>query len=400
MRTEGLPHAAANVVIVEVDADTMGVIRETLAAEAVLPNASVGFEEAVDVVLRTYPEVVIVGFDTKPEAAVELARTFAKERLRCVLIAVGSKHNANHILTAMRAGFTEYVVLPQDAEQMRAAVHSSAFDDSDDEGKGLVIAVTGAKGGVGTTFLATHLAAELATIHRVLCVDFDFTMGDIAPQMDIVPKDTIADLLPRAEQVDERMLTGSVFVHPSKVHFLCQPNDIDQVGEVIGDDIFNILHAAASGYQYVIVDCGSRLDEAASTTLNVADQVFLLTTPDVVAVRDAHRKLNSLNAAGVERKRINLVLNKVPKQPYLSKETIETNLNIRVAASVTEDSKRVDHIINEGKLLRDLHPRAEIVTDVARLVGLLSDDPEDFNGNAAEEDDAPKGLFARLFRKK
>lgn len=395
MRTEGIPHAAANVVIVNVENDVMGIIRETLAAEAVLPNASTDFSEALDVILRTYPEVVIVGFDNDPEAAVELARQIQKERLRAVLIAVAERREANNILTAMRAGYSEFVCLPTDAEQMRAAVHAANFDDGEDEGKGLVIAVCGAKGGTGTTFLATHLASELASIHRVLCIDFDFNMGDIAPAMDIVPKDTVADLLPRADQVDERMLTGSVHVHPSKVHFLCQPNDIEQTGDVNGDDVFNVLLAAASGYQYVIVDVGSTLDEAAATTLNVADQVLLITTPDVVAVRDAHRKLNALNSLGVERNRVNLVLNKVPKQPFLTRETIEANLAIPVTGQVVEDTKRVEHAINEGRILRELYPRSEIVTDVARLVGLLSDDPDEIG--IPIEPEAPKGLFARIF---
>lgn len=380
--------------IVGIETDVMGIIRETLAAEAVLPNASTDYSEALEVVLRNYPEVVIVGFDGDPEAAVELARQIQAERMKCVLIAVAERRDADNILTCLRAGYTEFVCLPADAEQMRAAVQGAHFDDGEDEGKGLVIAVCGAKGGVGTTFLATHLASELASIHRVLCVDFDFNMGDIAPAMDIIPKDTVADLLPRAESIDERSLTGAAHVHPSKVHFLCQPNDIEQTGEVIGDDIFNVLNAAASGYQYVLVDVGSALDEAAATTLNVADQVLLITTPDVVAIRDAHRKLNALRSLGVEANRINLVLNKMPKQPFLTIETIEANLNVPVAGQVVDDTKRVEHAINEGKILREIYPRSDIVTDVARLVGLLSDDPDDVAG--PPESAAPKGFFAKL----
>jgi pilus assembly protein CpaE len=377
----------------------MGKVREILAAEAVLPNNSVGYEDGLDAVMHAYPDVVLVGIDKDATKAEEFARLLYKERVRALLVAISSRRDADRILSAMRAGYSEFVVLPQDAEQLRAAVHGAAFDVGDDESKGIIVAVTGAKGGVGTTLLATHLAAELASIHRVVCLDFDFCMGDIAPAMDIIPKDTIADLLPRAETVDERMLTGAAAVHPSKVHFICQPNDVDQIGELHSDEIFNILNAAAGAYQYVIVDCGSRLDEATTTTMNVADQVFVIATPDVVAIRDCHRKLNALAALGVERKRVSVVLNRVPEQPYLTREVIEQNLAINIVGQVSNDPKHVDHALNEGKLIRDLYPKSEIVTEIARLVGLLSDDPEELEA-PVEVVSKGGGFFAKLFGRK
>jgi pilus assembly protein CpaE len=401
LRTDGIPHSAANVVVVGVDEDSMGKVREILAAEAVLPNASVSYEDGLESVLHAYPDVVLVGMDEDPQRAEEFARLLYKERVRALLVAISSRRDADRILAAMRAGYSEYVVLPQDADQLRAAVHGAAFDLGDDDSKGIIIAVAGAKGGVGTTLIATHLAAELASIHRVVCLDFDFTMGDVAPAMDIIPKDTIADLLPRAETLDERMLTGAAAVHPSKIHFICQPNDVDQIGEVHSDEIFNVLNAAAGAYQYVIVDCGTRLDEATTTTLNVADQVFVIATPDVVAIRDCHRKLNALASLGVERKRVSVVLNKVPEQPYLTREVIEQNLAIVVVGQVSNDPKHVDHALNEGKLIRDLYPKADIVTDIARLVGLLSDDPEELESaqDVGPASQTGGGFFSKLFNR-
>ena len=81
--------------------------------------------------------------------------------------------------------FKEFVVLPDDANRLRSTVHEAAFKQGTDEEKGRVVTVTGAKGGVGTTTLAVHLAAELAGIHRVLLLDLDFGIGDVAP---IIPQ--------------------------------------------------------------------------------------------------------------------------------------------------------------------------------------------------------------------
>lgn len=396
MRHEGNPHSSATVNIVSIDDETMEIIRDTLSADAVLPPNPVDFGEGVEITLRSMPDVVLVGLDADVGQAIEFARLIRRENQRVALIAVSASRDADKILAATRAGYADFIVLPADADQLRVAVQKAAVRD-EEEGKGLVVAVVGAKGGVGSTLIATHLSAELAAIHRVLCIDADFGMGDVAPAMDIVPKDTIIDLLPRAANVDERMLSGTVFVHQSKVHFLCQPDDIDRADNASGDDMYNIINAAALGYQFVILDIGSRIDAPRSVALQVADQVLLVTTPDVVAVRDAHRMVKAMIQLGVERKRISVILNRVPKQPFLTRDTIETNLDLRIVGSISEDARRVDHALNEGKLIRELYPKADVVTELARLVGLLSDDPEDLA--AVDVDEGNKGFLSSLFRR-
>jgi MinD-like ATPase involved in chromosome partitioning or flagellar assembly len=64
---------------------------------------------------------------------------------------------------------------------------------------------------------------------------------------------------------------------------------------------------------------------------------------------------------------------------------------------VREDSRRVEHAMNDGKLVKDLYPKSEVAVDLARLVGLLSDDPDELAAAASEPAKASKGFFARLF---
>jgi hypothetical protein len=53
VRNIGRSAGAASVVLVGLDAEAMGMVRETLAAEAVLPNATVAFGDALGVIERT-----------------------------------------------------------------------------------------------------------------------------------------------------------------------------------------------------------------------------------------------------------------------------------------------------------------------------------------------------------
>ena len=396
MRNIGKSAGAASVVLVGLDADAMGMVRETLAAEAVLPNQSVPFGDALVVLERSLPDVVIVGYSRAVEASLALADELRRSQPNLVLVALADAPDSSAILGAMRAGYKEFVVLPDDAARLRQVVHEAAYRPADDDEKGRVIALTGSKGGVGTTTLAVHLAAELAGIHRVILMDFDFGMGDVAPMMDISSRDSVADLLPRADRLDERMLTSSVMVHRTKVNVLTTPDDMESIGPVRADDIFNLVNVAAKAYQWVIVDCGTYYDEAVAMALNVADSVVLVTTPDVTSVRDAFRRVRTLNVLGIERDRVRLVINRYHNAAYVSKKDIATNLGMPIASTVADDPRHVEQAVNEGKIIREVNRRCDSARDIAHLVAVLTEDPEDMGEPVPDESGGwLSGLFGR-----
>lgn len=396
MRNVGKGRTAASVLLVGLDNEEMGLVREVLAAEAVLPNASISFGDALQVAKRQRPDVAVVGFNQAKDAALALAQALQKEVPQTTLVALSKKSDADAILSAMRVGYKEFVTLPDDAARLRSAVHAAAYKPAEDEERGLVIAVVGAKGGVGTTMVATNLAGELAAIHRVVCVDLDFSVGDVASMMDVTPKDFLTDLLPRADRLDERMLTGAAVVHKSKVHVLAQPSELERITDVKGDDVYAVVLAAAKAYQYVILDCGVRWDEATAIALSCADAIVLLTTPDVISVRDGYRRLKLFEANGLERDRIRLVLNRQHKQAYVRIEDIETNLGMRVVATIADDSKNVDQAINEGKLARAVNKKSDAARDIAALVAVLTEGGGDEEQPAAKPEE-PRSFFGRLF---
>ena len=396
MRNVGTARAAASVVLVGLDSDAMGMVRETLSAEAVLPSSSISFGDAIGVVKRQRPDVVIVGFHQAMDAALALAQALVKEIPHVTMVAMAEQSNAEAILAAMRVGYKEYIVLPEDASRLRQVVHDAAYAPDDEDEKGLVVSFIGAKGGIGSTLLCTHLAAEMAAIHRVILLDLDFGMGDVASLMDVAPKDTIHDLLPRADRVDERMLTGSVAVHRSKVHILAQPNELDKTEESNPDDIYMIVNASAKGYQYVLIDIGSYIDPGAEMALSVSDIIILVTTPDVISVRNAYRRLKFMERLGIEKERIRLVVNRYSKSAYVPNSDIEANLGIRIAATIAEDSKTVDAAINEGKLIRDINRKTEVAENISGLVAILTDDFENDDADAPKEESGG-GFFFGLF---
>lgn len=380
--------------------ENMGMIRETLAAEAVLPNNSIGFGEVMEIVRADRPDVVIVGYTDAIDASLELAPEVLRESPNITLIALADRADSQHILAAMRVGYKEFVCLPQDANRLREVVKGAANSADDDEDKGTVVAVLGAKGGVGTSVLTTNLCTELAAIHTVLCMDFDFSMGDVASLLDIKTRDTIADLLPRADRLDERSLTSAAAVHRSKVHVLPVPDSVGMIGEIHPEEVYAVLNAAAKAYHFVFIDCGVYTDDAVALACQAADTVVLVTTPDVTSVRDAFRRLRVLKALDIPASNVRLVVNRYHKGAYLTLEQIRESLGMPVAATVSDDPRTVDQAVNEGKLIRDVNKRSDVARDMFNLVAALTEDivdPDDDGPGGEEDSGSGSGFFKRLF---
>lgn len=364
---------AASVIVVGVDNRAMGQIRETLGAEAVVPQSSTAFEDALAAIAKARPDAVIVGFDRDYDEALRVAQQIGTEFPKTQLVALASKADPDRIRAAMRAGYREYVVLPDDADLLRQAVHEATFRDDPDEEHGDVIAIWGSKGGVGSTFLTLNLGAELSPVHRVCVVDLDFAMGDAAVMLDLQPAQSIIDLFRNVHRLDERMLAGHVTVHGSKLHILAQPTDLDQREEVRGDLVMKVLTAVARSYQYCLVDLGSGLDEGSLTAATVADRILLIATPDVPAIKNTWRRLRLLERLGIEKTRVHLVLNRYDRKTApIPLQDIETNLARKVDAVISDDRAAL-RAVNEGKILRDVDRKSAVARDVEALLGLVTD---------------------------
>jgi pilus assembly protein CpaE len=386
----GSAQNAATVIVVGVDARAMGQVRETLGTEAVLPTAPIAYEEAAAAVRKQRPDVVITGFDNDFEEAVRLAPMILAESSRTHLVALSSGADPDRIRAAMRAGYREFVVLPADAELLRQAVHEATFSEERDDDSGEVVALWGSKGGVGTTFLAINLAGELSPVHRVIVADLDFAMGDVASFLDLALPNSIADVFRNIARLDERMLSGSVAIHSSKIHVLGQPADLEQREEPRSDLVMRVLNTMSRSYQYVIADCGSGLDEASVTAAQLANHLVLVTTPDIPSVKNTWRRLQFIERLGLEKERIRLVVTRWDKKAGgLSLDDIQQNLGRKVDLTIAEEKQAVK-AVNEGRLLRDIDRKCAGARDIEAMVGLIT-------GEEVTVEPKNQSLMSRIF---
>lgn len=228
-----------------------------------------------------------------------------------------------------------------------------------------LLVVISAKGGCGATLVATHLAVGQAAARRTCLVDLDVCKGDVAGFLDLPDDRSVNLLLERLDHVDDVLLRGSVTVHASGLHVLAQPYDLTELQHLTADETRTLLDRVRQAYELVIVDAGSRIDAVTLAAALVADEVVLLTTPDVCALRDAQRVLRLLRRLKVPREHVRLVVNK--HGPGVPDDEIEAQLDQPVTATVEADEASCRRAETLGTTLSEAAPRKRVTEDLAGL---------------------------------
>lgn len=241
---------------------------------------------------------------------------------------------------------------------------------------GKVIVVMGPKGGAGGTTVATNLAVALKQVSGkdVAVADFDLQFGDVAALLNVWSKHTLHDLAIHYQNLDDSLLDRVMVAHTSGVKVLQAPSDPEQAGEVQGAQAAAIVRLLRSRFAYVVVDCWSFLDEITETLMGAADQILLVTTPEVPALKNTKRALQYFKDHGLRNANIAVVVNRFPSVKGVTLKEIEEHLGYPVQANLPSDGPVMTRAANTGTPVVGSHPRSWVGQSFLKLAAWVAGD--------------------------
>jgi pilus assembly protein CpaE len=338
-------------------------------------------EEVVDFLDRT-GRVRVVATASDPQA---LARAIREREPHAVVgqpllvraagslngssfLALETVESVQAMRVALDAGARAFYLWPADREDLaRAAEGALPVRRRAGAKRALVVAVYGPRGGVGTTFLATHLAAAFArTGQATVLADLDPAFGDVSAALGAPPEArSIVDIAPVAGELSEEHLGEVLWPHPAGFGVLLAPGDAPPRESV------DILHygAALSGLQawrdVVVLHLPRALDEIALAGLERADRILVVVSLDVLAFRLAKRSVDVLGSLGLGG-RCDVVVNRARRAEVVPADV--QRVFGRPPLAVVPVDRRVQAAQDRGKLLR---PRGRIGRAADRLARAL-----------------------------
>jgi pilus assembly protein CpaE len=349
----------------------------------------IGSTDMLDnVVITDKPDVLVIDASVGADLNIlqQIESALAKfPQIHTILIS--PDQSVEYLTLAMHIGVRKVLASPVDAlsfqEALRlaqsrmaaAALASAAFKG------GLVIAMVGAKGGSGVTFLATNLAYALARQNkRVAVLDLRLSFGDAAIYLgNTGAKTNLAELAQQYLRVDEAMLEASMAKVSERVHVLVAPATPELAAEVTPVAIEKIIEVARRHYDFVVMDVSSTLDPVALKAINLANLVYLVVQLDIPNVRAAKSMGQYLRGHGCAPEKIQIVVNSYQRGAHFGLEDVEKSTLARVARTIPSSPAAVADSVNQGIPLVEITPRDPVARALREWAENLA--PLDGNGH-------------------
>jgi pilus assembly protein CpaE len=237
--------------------------------------------------------------------------------------------------------------------------------------RGRVVSVFSSKGGCGTSFIATNLAASTTQASTVL-VDLNLQAGDLALFLGVEPKYSIADLVEHRARVDDALLKSYLAPHSSSLSLLSSPREADLADDIEPEHIFEVIEILRERFDYVVVDPQHTFDAITLAALDQSDEIVLVLTLDIPAIRSTQRALQIFDRLGYPRHKVKIVVNRWSKQIELDIKTVERFLGERVVGYVESDYNTAVNSINLGQPLVESEPTSRIANEIRQIAASIT----------------------------
>jgi len=331
MPPEGLPtipdHAAEppraggvrrSLVCFAADADTEGALRQGLADAA---GADAEFRRAgIAAAIRALrdmpsPRALVVDITGHPQPFAALEDLAAVVEPDARVLVVGDRQDLGFYRHVTRGiGAVDYLHKPLTpaliAETFASAIRGGAGAEPQPRG-GRFVALTGARGGAGTSTLAAALARHLAGDARRHCLalDADLHRGTLALLLGVEPGPGLRTALDSPSRLDDLFLDRSAQPASERLHVLAAEEALLQVPRYTPGAAERLLAVARRRYNFVVCDLPASAEPFARDLHDLAHQRVVVMEPTLASVRDALRLLALPGGRGAVQRPL-LVLNR------------------------------------------------------------------------------------------
>ena len=340
--------------------------------------------------------VALIDFDRDSELALQTTDRLRQLFLNKIfIVGIGAKLDAGILLRAVRNGCTEFLTKPVSLAELTASLnrfHAARTVAPRAQSRiGRVIAIFGAKGGVGTTMLAVHLATHLVSQHgkKTLLIDHKQQLGHVALYLGL--KETpyhFDELLRNANRLDSELLNGFVVRHKSGLDVIASPEAAAGIHQPKPDQLDLVMEFLRSEYDYVLIDSPAASQDFKTSIIDQFDEIYIVATPDVAALRDLAHLVQELSITDSAASKLRVVVNRSTATDSITPAQIEKVVRFPISIAVPNNYFELLRAINDGEPVPP-NRRSEFNQSLARWANLITHESKGTQPPAAR-----RGLFS------
>jgi len=290
------------------------------------------------------------------------------------LVVVGRLNDIVLYRELVRRGVSDYVVSPVSPLDLVRAF-SQLFSKPDSEPLGRVLAVIGAKGGVGASTVAHNIAfAASRDLHlNSVIADLDLAFGTAGLDFNQDPPQGIADAVFSPDRVDAAFIDRLLSKCTDHLSLLAAPATLEREYDFDAEAFDTVFDSLRSTVPYIVLDLPHMWTAWTKRALVGADEVLFVAAPDLANLRNAKNMFDFVRGARPNDRPPLYLLNAVgmPKRPEVRAADFAKALEAEPVASIPFDPQLFGTAANNGQMIAEVsasHKIAEIFLSLAKTL--------------------------------
>jgi pilus assembly protein CpaE len=311
---------------------------------------------------RTVPTPNVIVIETEGStdilAGLDQLATVCDPGTRVVVI--GTENDDAPYRELVRRGVSDYVVGPVDTLDIVRSI-CGLFSVTEAVPVGRVIAVVGAKGGVGASTVAHNVAWAISRDLALdsVVIDLDLAFGTAGLDYNKDPLQGIANAVFSADRPDSAFIERLLAKCTDHLSLLAAPATLDRVydfGDQAFDAIFDTLRMTTP---CIVLDIPHQWSGWTRRALIGADDILIVAEPDLANMRNTKNMLNVLKAARPNDRAPLYCLSQVgmPKRPEITPSEFAESIDNKPIASIPFDPRMFGTAANNGQMIAEISAR-------------------------------------------
>jgi pilus assembly protein CpaE len=290
------------------------------------------------------------------------------------VIVIGRMNDVALYRELVRRGISDYLIAPIGPLQAVRAV-CGLFSAPDAKPVGRVVAVVGAKGGVGASTIAHNVAFAMArdlTLDAVV-TDLDLAFGTAGLDFNQDPPQGIAEAVFSPDRIDNAFVDRLLSKCTDHLSLLAAPATLDHVYDFGADAFEAIFDSLRATVPCVVLDVPHQWTGWTKQTLVGADDILIVAAPDLANLRNTKNLHDFLKAARPNDRRPLYCLNQigVPKRPEIKAADFAKALEDEPIAAIAFEPQLFGAAANNGQMIAEIsagHRTAEVFRQLAQIM--------------------------------
>jgi pilus assembly protein CpaE len=340
------------ILIIDDDLDTLRLVGLMLQRQGYQISAATNGQQGLEKAFEEDPDLILLDVMMPDMDGYEVTRRLRSNpsTLETPILMFTAKTQLDDKVIGFEVGANDYLTKPTHPSELQARVKTllarvgekkTNTSTAQDENRGYVIGVLGARGGLGTTTMTVNIGARLQTRTKaeIIVAEMLPGQGTLALDVGVTSSKGLVDLLGinKLSELSRDRVREALVQHGSGLKLLLasdRPRDMHLINQIANYE--TLVRRLATLARFVVLDLGVGIQPFAEKLIPLCDELFIVLEGVPNTIIHTKALIDDIAALGFTKKNIKVVLNnRMRSDTQLPSSQVQAKLEHDILSTLT-----------------------------------------------------------------